>query len=137
MIPSVRVDVVIKDDLLLLLSTTNRAAYEESVKRQLVAQLAESLIDKVEIREYMDPNYHQKVIQAELIAMSWQEFQANYGNMQQRRGIQDGTMAIMQNGNWKVINDNSPTKPVVDKKPEVEYNKKSAVDYLTERMRGG
>jgi len=133
MIPSVRAEAVIRDDL--LLNATDLNAYEDSLKRQLVAQLADSLIDKVEFREYRDPNYHQKVIRAELIAMSWQEFQANYGNMTQRRGIQDGTMAIMQNGNWKVISNNSPTKPVVDKKPVVEYNKKSAVDYLTERMR--
>ena len=133
MIPSVRAEAVIRDDL--LLNATDLNAFEDSLKRQLVAQLADSLIDKVEFREYRDPNYHQKVIRAELIAMSWQEFQANYGNMTQRRGIQDGTMAIMQNGNWKVISNNSPTKPVVDKKPVVEYNKKSAVDYLTERMR--
>ena len=133
MIPSVRAEAVVRDDL--LLNATDRNAFEDSLKRQLVAQLADSLIDKVEFREYRDPNYHQKVIRAELIAMSWQEFQANYGNMTQRRGIQDGTMAIMQNGNWKVISNNSPTKPVVDKKPVVEYNKKSAVDYLTERMR--
>jgi len=133
MIPSVRAEAVVRDDL--LLNATDLNAYEDSLKRQLVAQLADSLIDKVEFREYRDPNYHQKVIRAELIAMSWQEFQANYGNMTQRRGIQDGTMAIMQNGNWKVISNNSPTKPVVDKKPVVEYNKKSAVDYLTERMR--
>jgi len=131
--PSVRAEAVVRDDL--LLNATDLNAYEDSLKRQLVAQLADSLIDKVEFREYRDPNYHQKVIRAELIAMSWQEFQANYGNMTQRRGIQDGTMAIMQNGNWKVISNNSPTKPVVDKKPVVEYNKKSAVDYLTERMR--
>jgi len=133
MIPSVRAEAVVRDDL--LLNATDLNAFEDSLKRQLVAQLADSLIDKVEFREYRDPNYHQKVIRAELIAMSWQEFQANYGNMTQRRGIQDGTMAIMQNGNWKVISNNSPTKPVVDKKPVVEYNKKSAVDYLTERMR--
>jgi len=133
MIPSVRAEAVVRDDL--LLNATDLNAYEDSLKRQLVAQLADSLIDKVEFREYRDPSYHQKVIRAELIAMSWQEFQANYGNMTQRRGIKDGTMAIMQNGNWKVISNNSPTKPVVDKKPVVEYNKKSAVDYLTERMR--
>jgi len=131
--PSVRAEAVVRDDL--LLNATDLNAYEDSLKRQLVAQLADSLIDKVEFREYRDPRYHQKVIRAELIAMSWQEFQANYGNITQRRGIQDGTMAIMQNGNWKVISNNSPTKPVVDKKPVVEYNKKSAVDYLTERMR--
>jgi len=133
MIPSVRAEAVVRDDL--LLNATDRIAYEDSLKRQLVVQLADSLIDKVGFREYTDHSYHQKVIRAELIAMSWQEFQANYGNMQQRRGISDGTMAIMQNGNWKVISNNSPTKPVVDKKPVVEYNKKSAVDYLTERMR--
>ena len=133
MIPSVRAEAVVRDDL--LLNATDLNAYEDSLKRQLVAQLADSLIDKVEFREYRDPNYHQKVIRAELIAMSWQEFQANYGNMQQRRGISDGTMAIMQNGHWKVFGHKPMVKPVLDKKAEKEYNKKSAVDYLTERMR--
>jgi hypothetical protein len=131
--PTVRAEAVVRDDL--LLNSTDLNAYEDSIKKQLASQLADSLIDKVEFREYRDPNYHQKVIRAELIAMSWQEFQANYGNMTQRRGICDGTMAIMQNGQWKVLGNEPMVKPVLDNNLEKSYNKKSAVDYLTERMR--
>ena len=132
MIPSIRAQVVVRDDIW---NSVDHTAYKDSLKRQLMIQLTESLRDKVEIREYVDPNYHQKIIQAELIAMSYKEYQANYGNMNQRRGISDGTMAIMQNGHWKVLGHKPMAKPVLDEKSEKEYNKKSAVDYLTERMR--
>jgi hypothetical protein len=133
MIPTVTAQVVVRDDM--AFSAPDRLAYEDSLKRQLISQLADAIRDKVEIREYIDHQNNHKVIRAELIAMSYKEFQANYGNMQQRRGISDGTMAIMQNGHWKVFGQNPLVKPVVDIKPEQVYNKKSAVDYLTERMR--
>ena len=133
MIPTISARVLVKDDM--LYTATDRLAYQECLKRDLMSQLVDAVRDKVEFREHFDPNYHQKIIQADLIAMSQKEFQANYGNMTQRRGISDGTMAIMQNGHWKVLGHKPMIKPVVDIKSEKSYNKKSAVDYLTERMK--
>jgi len=131
--PTVTTRVIVRDDM--AFTANDRLAYEDSLKRQLMSQLADAVRDKVEIHEYIDHHNNHKVIQAELIAMSYKEFQANYGNQQQRRGISDGTMAIMQNGHWKVLGHKPMVKPVVDMQTEKVYNKKSAVDYLTERMR--
>jgi hypothetical protein len=133
MIPAVTARVVVKEDL--LLNATDPFFYQESIKKDLMSQIALAVRDKVEIHEYIDHHNNHKVIQAELIAMSYKEFQANYGNMQQRRGISDGTMAIMQNGHWKILGSRPIAKPVVVENSEKMYNKKSAVDYLTERMK--
>jgi hypothetical protein len=100
---------------------------------KLLNQLGVALKDKVEFRTYTHYDKYNKTIEASVIAMTMQDFQANYApTMMRRRGIADGTMAIMQNGEWKVIGQPSP---VVAKKEEKVYNKKSAVDYLTDKMR--
>lgn len=116
---------------------------EIAVKKKLAAAIADKLVDKIDYRSYNDPSSFDVVYEANLIAMSEEEFTVNYGNFNQRRGIADGTMAIMQNGNWKVVGAGTTSplfQPMLNTpKPtpkKVEVNtKKSAVDYLTERMK--
>jgi hypothetical protein len=118
-------------------SNYDKNFFEHEVKRKLVHQLAESLIDKIEIRELHDPTAFGKTFEASLVAMSHQEYVANYGHMHHRRGISDGTMAMMQNGHWKVMNSGFPPSSPrpTPKVPEKTVVKKTAVDYLTERMK--
>jgi hypothetical protein len=118
------------------MNATDFQAYIDGVKSKMVVDLASHLKPKVEFREYQDPQFYGKVIEASVIAMSHQEFEANYGNMQQRRGTSDGTMAIMQNGHWKVLGVKPTPKPVQSVvKVELPPAKMSAVDYLKQKMR--
>jgi len=123
--------------------TFDAKSFEEMCKNQLVSQLVEALKDKIEIREIRDPNNFDKILEASIIAMSNDEYSANYGTMNQRRGISDGTMAVMQNGHWKVLSGISPLynpfpnspRPTPKKVEAAPPQKKNAVDYLTERMK--
>lgn len=129
--PVIAARVTMRDDM--AHSAIDIKSYEDMLKNQLISQIANELRDKVDFRNFIEPQHHHKIIEASVVAMSYKDFQANYGDNYQRRGISDGTMAIMQNGHWKVLGQAPISK--VDLQQEKVYNKKSAVDYLTDRMR--
>ena len=91
-------------------------SYEEHIKSDLLMHLGVALKNKVEYTNYKDPINFQEIISASVVAMSPAEFQSNYGN--RNRGIAEGTMAIMHNGMWKVINSGT-TSPLIRPTPKV------------------
>lgn len=103
--------------------------YQNLIQSKISTDIANAIMKKVEIRELSDPSTYDKIVEGTVIVMSPDEYQANYGSMHHRRGIADGTMAVMQNGHWKVLNSPRPTPK------RVEQKKLSAVDYLTEKMK--
>lgn len=114
-----------------VVNALDKSVYEDQIKIKLLSELGLALKDKVEFREYVDhANFH-KTIEAAVCAMSYNEFQANYGY--RNRGIADGTMAIMHNGHWKVLS--GVTRPTPKIPQPVVKQKQSAIDYLTDRMR--
>lgn len=112
---------------------------EDAIKRNLASMIAAELFDKVEFRKYNDPNSHDVIVEASLIAMNQTEFDANFGSHHQRRGIADGTMAVLVNGNWKVLGTTStpslnsirPTPKSIEQEPP---KKVSATEYLTNKV---
>jgi len=105
--------------------------YVNHVKNKMLIDLSVQLRPKVQFREFQDPQSYDRCVEASVVAMSYQEFQANYGTHQHRLGISDGTMAIMQNGRWKVLG----MKPIPKQVEAPAPKKLTAVDYLTEKMR--
>lgn len=118
------------------LTATDVLAYEDHVKKKLAVQLSEHAVAAgcVTFETRQDPYNHQRVLRASMISMSHKDWEANFANYNTRRGIQDGTMAIMQNGNWKVLSNERISVPAPLTKIE-KSGKISAEDYLKERLR--
>ena len=122
------------DQYLLQHSTASHVNYiEEQVRHDLASKLARELSSIMKIHRYDSHNDQKVVYLAEVIAMTWDDYAANYGTYDdRRRGISDGTMAVMQNGNWKIVRTNAPVA-----KPTPQPVKPKAFDpsdYLRNRV---
>ena len=97
------------DQHLLQNSTASHVNYiEEQVRHELASKLVCELVPTMKVHRYDHHADYKAVFVGEVIAMSWDNYAANYGTHAERRGIADGTMAIMQNGNWKVVGTSGP-----------------------------
>lgn len=104
----------------------NDPGYYHHIKLQIASEITSMLLDKIDFRSYTDPNNFDSIFEGSVVAMSKLDYEANYGNVHQRRGIADGTKAIMQNGDWKVLRE--------EPKKQTTKEIKTAVDYLTSKM---
>lgn len=97
------------DHHLLQSSTASHVNYiEEQVRHELASKLVRELVPMMAVHRYDHHADYKAVFVGEVIAMSWDNYAANYGTYAERRGISDGTMAIMQGGNWKIVGTSGP-----------------------------
>jgi phage gpG-like protein len=82
---------------------------EYDIRAQLAEMMLPEMIKLIDVHKVPNPQDASIEFYGELIAMGRDDYFANYGTHYQRRGISDGTMAIMQGGNWKIVGTNSPT----------------------------
>lgn len=118
-------------------STASHAKYvEEQVRNELASRLARELASIMKVHRYDSHNDDKVVYLGEVIAMTWDDYAANYGTYDdRRRGISDGTMAIMQNGNWKIVSNQAQPIPTPTTKPTPKPAKSfDPSEYLRNRV---
>lgn len=112
------------------------AETEYDIRCRLAEELLPELIKLIEVQKV--PDYANGTIEfyGELFAMARDDYFANYGTHYQRRGISDGTMAIMQGGNWKIVGSAEPSIPMPAPKPKAPAKPKpfDPTEYLRNRV---
>lgn len=129
-VPIVAAAVEVDDGSLSALSATDFQSRMERVKFDLALELAKHLMPKMTIEKIPSMDSYRTTYRALFVGMSMDDWHANYGDNYQRRGIADGTMAVMQNGHWHIVQqpsviptwspvpvkyDNAPSKPTKPK----------------------
>ena len=110
------------------LLSTKDIDVQDQIQRELIARLLPDLSKLVDIHRV--PCYSQGLVEfyAEVVAMTKDDFMANHAPNQSRRGIADGTMAVMHNGNWKIISNSSPYPAHVAPRPPPAPSKPKPFD---------
>ena len=112
------------------------AETEYDIRCRLAEELLPELIKLIEVQKV--PDYANGTIEfyGELFAMARDDYFANYGTHYQRRGIADGTMAIMKNGNWMIVASADPAPPIPTPKPKAPAKPKpfDPTEYLRNRV---
>lgn len=75
----------------------------ERIKFDLALEIAKNLMNKMTIEKIPSMHSYKTTYRASFVGMSMDDWHANYGQNYQRRGISDGTMAVMQNGHWHIV----------------------------------
>lgn len=116
----------------------DQADFEYELRMNLAQQLMPELLKIMQIQKVPNMMNATTDYYGEVIAMTYDDYLANYApHVHRRRGISDGTMAIMQNGNWMVMRNQSYTPPkIVPPKPPAPSPKKvlDPSEYLKQRV---
>lgn len=116
----------------------DQADFEYELRMQLAQELMPELLKIMQIQKVPNMMNATTDYYGEVIAMKHDDYLANYApHDHRRRGISDGTMAIMQNGNWMVVSNQPYTPPkIVPPKPPTPSPKKALdpSEYLKQRV---
>lgn len=128
--------IVISEYAHLSKSAVDVADTEYDIRCRLAEELLPEIIKMMDVQKV--PDYASGTIEfyGELFAMARDDYFANYGTHYQRRGISDGTMAIMQGGNWKIVGSAEPSIPIPTPKPKAPAKPKpfDPTEYLRNRV---
>lgn len=105
--PIYRAQLEVDEHLLGMCSSIEVQRRVDEIKMKLCNMLAEQMAKNIVLEKV--PNHRDQYVTyvASLIGVSLDDWKANYANSYTRRGISDGTMAVMQNGNWHVVSNPS------------------------------
>ena len=120
----------------------DQSDFEYDVRMRLAQELMPELIKVMQVHKIQSNQRWATEYIGEVVAMKYDDWMANYASHHSRRGIADGTMAIMHNGNWKVVGAaSSPPAPVPYVKVEAKVEQKAPTpkkfdpsEYLKQRV---